>query len=473
MLSRLEDNLSSASASSSSSSSSLSASTSTPTILPSTRTQYLTNAEKRILKQNQKTEGSQLTKARLAGEFTVPTGVPNGLVGTPLTTLHTNFHLLPSSLIQRLGIGSRFHQIQGRRFDYQEINYPYDDDEKLQRIQQQEIALEAEEPEEWDRQLAAYPVLDKGRGLGFVDDEEVFEHQVDNPWDKGDASGLVHYTDALLWSERRGGFDELTTDSWDVENPDTSSRERSIQKRKKFINSTQSRNNQQSITNSQKQSLSKKVQVASLLQQTTSPAPPPSDYARGLLASMGWTPGTGLGRTQQGRAEPIQPVVLLPRRGLGLHKPDPKVVFTTNASLPGGQELGVDDQDKLSVDISRETRRLHQRWNINPDPTLFLDSTMHPELSMSHHHISQDSFQKKKRTSSFFRENKSKYHKRYKGDNKDDNWMNEDERSSNERETPHLAEQTHINTIYDSVYQVKDDLATGLDKPLGSFPLPS
>ena len=108
-------------------------------LLPSSDRESLSSTgttSKHKYKQNQKTEGSQLTKARLAGEFTVPTGVPNGLVGTPLTTLHTNFHLLPSSLIQRLGIGSLFHQIQGRRFDYQEINYPYDDDEKLQRIQQ-------------------------------------------------------------------------------------------------------------------------------------------------------------------------------------------------------------------------------------------------------------------------------------------------------------------------------------------------
>jgi hypothetical protein len=38
--------------------------------------------------------------------------------------------------------------------------------------------------------------------------------EVENPWDKGDASGAVYYTDALYWDKQRGEFDEVLADSW-------------------------------------------------------------------------------------------------------------------------------------------------------------------------------------------------------------------------------------------------------------------
>merc|ERR1712232_803067 len=36
-------------------------------------------------------------------------------------------------------------------------------------------------------------------------------------WDKQDASGLVHYTDAAFWDRLAGDLDERAHDGWDVE----------------------------------------------------------------------------------------------------------------------------------------------------------------------------------------------------------------------------------------------------------------
>ena len=40
---------------------------------------------------------------------------------------------------------------------------------------------------------------------------------MDNPWDKGDASGLVTYTDAQYWDQFKDGFEGATADDWNVD----------------------------------------------------------------------------------------------------------------------------------------------------------------------------------------------------------------------------------------------------------------
>ena len=47
--------------------------------------------------------------------------------------------------------------------------------------------------------------------------EYVFDEEVEAIWDKGDASGLVMYTDAVYWEKQRGDFDERQVDDWDVD----------------------------------------------------------------------------------------------------------------------------------------------------------------------------------------------------------------------------------------------------------------
>ena len=71
--------------------------------------------------------------------------------------------------------------------------------------------------EDWDRHEAYDPVLDKGRLLGKVGEEPLFEERVDNPWDKHGAEGLVFYTDAAHWDKEKGDFDQRTADDWNVD----------------------------------------------------------------------------------------------------------------------------------------------------------------------------------------------------------------------------------------------------------------
>eukprot|EP00933_Yihiella_yeosuensis_P005978 TRINITY_DN11059_c1_g1_i1.p1 TRINITY_DN11059_c1_g1~~TRINITY_DN11059_c1_g1_i1.p1 ORF type:complete len:296 (-),score=56.99 TRINITY_DN11059_c1_g1_i1:168-1055(-) len=45
----------------------------------------------------------------------------------------------------------------------------------------------------------------------------LYEDTVEHVWDKHDASGLVHYTDAAFWDRMAGDLDERCHDEWDVE----------------------------------------------------------------------------------------------------------------------------------------------------------------------------------------------------------------------------------------------------------------
>lgn len=47
--------------------------------------------------------------------------------------------------------------------------------------------------------------------------EYLFDEEVEQIWDKGDASGLVMYTDGVYWEKQRGDFDEQQVDDWDVD----------------------------------------------------------------------------------------------------------------------------------------------------------------------------------------------------------------------------------------------------------------
>lgn len=52
----------------------------------------------------------------------------------------------------------------------------------------------------------------------------LFEDDIEDIWDKKDASGLVHYTDAAYWDRQAGDFWERTVDDWDVESEESETR---------------------------------------------------------------------------------------------------------------------------------------------------------------------------------------------------------------------------------------------------------
>ena len=80
--------------------------------------------------------------------------------------------------------------------------------------------------EEWERHEALHNDMEARRAdprHGHMDisqqpgtKERLFEEEMEVTWDKG-SSGLVFYTDAQVWKEAEGDFDERTTDDWDVD----------------------------------------------------------------------------------------------------------------------------------------------------------------------------------------------------------------------------------------------------------------
>ena len=71
---------------------------------------------------------------------------------------------------------------------------------------------EEEEEEEWDRHEALHDdVTEQERNK-----ERLYEEEMEVVWEKG-GPGIVWYTDAQVWREAEGDFDEQTTDDWDVD----------------------------------------------------------------------------------------------------------------------------------------------------------------------------------------------------------------------------------------------------------------
>ncbi|EGD81867.1 hypothetical protein PTSG_11400 [Salpingoeca rosetta] len=71
-----------------------------------------------------------------------------------------------------------------------------------------------DEEEEWDRHIGLNPHDENDQERSK---DRLFEKSVAHPWDKGDASALVWYTDAAYWDAQQGDFDERNADEYDVD----------------------------------------------------------------------------------------------------------------------------------------------------------------------------------------------------------------------------------------------------------------
>jgi len=173
-----------------------------------------------------------LTKDRVECmmELKPPILMPRGNVGTP--TKHfldlINTCQLPSKLIGKLGL--RFTISKSNR-KYGSVPFDYGttvigDEEQNSYIPQKatntsritkELPHELnekqdEEEEEWDRHEALHnDVTEQERNK-----ERLFEEEEEVVWEKG-GPGIVWYTDAQIWREAEGDFDEQTADDWDVD----------------------------------------------------------------------------------------------------------------------------------------------------------------------------------------------------------------------------------------------------------------
>eukprot|EP00055_Hartaetosiga_balthica_P002985 m.5982 g.5982 ORF g.5982 m.5982 type:complete len:469 (+) comp2525_c0_seq1:74-1480(+) len=189
-------------------------------------------------------------------ELNPPNVMPNGNVGTPLATFQSLIRQckLPSAMYKKLNLNFakyrsrkygrvpfryRLGRIDHTRLRLKDIPRVHGRSKHFETILkelaknapkttaaasaiyestlgdedgEQENKYDEEEEEEWDRHLGLHPQIESKNHK-----ERLFEKKVSNPWDKGDASALVHYTDAFYWDQHGGDFDERTADDWDVD----------------------------------------------------------------------------------------------------------------------------------------------------------------------------------------------------------------------------------------------------------------
>lgn len=275
----------------------------------------------------------ELLAAVAAGEFQTPPYLPNGLVGTPTATIHANIAHLPTSLLHRLHVRPVAQVVMNHPF-----RYTYADSSDSRRTRTEEAvgdsperpylqqAADDDAQEEWDRDLdlgVRSTAFDSGRGLGKVGDGIRYEEEVERTWDKGDGSGLVTFTDDQHHDANRGDFDERTTDAWDVDNDDDDEplEEDSEEERLRAV----SRDRRAEIMRERSAAADVVLhedrrlaqQAASAACDAASTAWTRTSFLSNMMSRMGYVPGQGLGKQNQGIAHAIQPVQRGDKVGLG------------------------------------------------------------------------------------------------------------------------------------------------------------
>ena len=154
---------------------------------------------------------------------------------------------------------------------------------------------------------------DSGRGLGKIGDGIAYEDTVDNPWDKGDASGLVHYTDAQREQASRGDFDEQTTDMWDVEvissdDDDVEEETPEAQTRRKQLAAAKMAERMAHANVVAERAEADAVAAAAAAEREKALSWTKTPFLQRMMKAQGWKEGMGLGRNNQGRAEPVVPL---------------------------------------------------------------------------------------------------------------------------------------------------------------------
>lgn len=320
----------------------------------------------------------------------IPKLIPQGNVGTPTKFIIDNAESLPCRLFKRLGITLKpsknlpppeevlgFH---GKSFTIEEKYFQQIDDN---------------DAEEWDRHTTYHPRYQEmryTRNDRLPTPYHLFEQICKNPWDKGDASGLVFYTDDFFWDQKLG-LDERMVDDYDVNYADQedaiiekkikaqnmkpqlkfrkefienqkshkrkleqaqSTQNKIVKKRKIVINSISSddeeldsneeeeemenNNNNKSnsnnvkdiITPSSSTSNSTAADDKNIIVQNHNKDKqnegncktnfPCNNFAARHMARMGWTPGSGLGKNEEGLISPIEPKKRNKKEGLGFKK---------------------------------------------------------------------------------------------------------------------------------------------------------
>ncbi|KAM4794968.1 G patch domain-containing protein 3-like isoform 1-T2 [Rhinophrynus dorsalis] len=158
--------------------------------------------------------------------------------------------------------------------------------------------------EEWERHEALHEdVTTQERSK-----ERLYEEEIELKWEKG-GSGLVFYTDAQLWQEQEGDFDEQTSDDWDVDMSgyyEEGAGDKDARDYLKMRLEDRRRNGMESTE--------EQYNLGQFEKHT-------KGFGRRFMERQGWTEGTGLGASGAGMPDALENEGQNPKckRGLGYH----------------------------------------------------------------------------------------------------------------------------------------------------------
>jgi len=177
--------------------------------------------------------------------------------------------------------------------------------------------------EEWERHEALHDDVQARRGAVPTGDpsqqpgtkERLFEEEMEVTWEKG-GSGLVFYTDAQVWKEAEGDFDEQTADDWDVdvsvyyeENGGDKDAKDSLAMRESVF--LRKRKHHESVFR-KKEKREDEGKIGAFERHTRG-------FGRRIMERQGWRDGQGLGGSKMGMAEALHNDGQTNRAGLGYY----------------------------------------------------------------------------------------------------------------------------------------------------------
>ncbi|XP_047489385.1 G patch domain-containing protein 3-like [Penaeus chinensis] len=281
-------------------------------------------------------------------EFHPPPLMPQGSIGTPTSHFKSLIKScqLPGSIIKKLGL--EFPRSKGKKrfgqvpFDYgTEVIKPKNTStgdgvaftasghlipssvdftkvkKKLGRRQigrQPQLELQEEEEdgaevEEWER----YETFHNDVTSQDRTKERLYEKEIELVWEKG-GPGLNFYTDAQVWREQEGDFDEQTADEWDVDMSiyyEKGAGDKDAQDSVGMVESNQLRSGHltESAFKAPADPPKKRRGELPSKQRKKGPTPAPKigefeahtrGIGRRLMEAQGWEEGKGLGRNSAG-----------------------------------------------------------------------------------------------------------------------------------------------------------------------------
>ncbi|XP_056413377.1 G patch domain-containing protein 3 [Hyla sarda] len=268
-------------------------------------------------------------------ELNPPALMPQGNVGTPLGVFLQLIRScrLPPKLITRLGL--KFCRSRRR---YSSVPFVYDKTETLVKgegvytangheisnggstgsniltsdVPQEENDTQEQSHseddndtcEEWERHEALHEDVTSQERIK----ERLYEEEIELKWEKG-GSGLVFYTDAQLWQEQEGDFDEQTADDWDVDMSEYYEPGTGDKDAKDFLKMRLETRRREGLDTARK-----KRDLGGFEQHT-------KGVGRKVMEHQGWTDGEGLGSSGRGMPEALENEGQNPRckYGFGYH----------------------------------------------------------------------------------------------------------------------------------------------------------